>query len=99
MAPATLEVRLEYSFRPVPSIPCRVPALRPRRRAAGVRACGGANAADGHLHQGRRADPPAIVCDLPPPRPVRADVAADLRRGAAVGALDQDARRGAADAA
>ena len=53
----------------------------------------------GHVHQGRRADLPEVLPELPPARVDRADVAAHLRRRAAVGALDQAACRGAADAA
>ncbi len=47
----------------------------------------------GHVHQGRRADPSALLRHVPSHRRNRADVADDLRRGAAVGARDQDARR------
>ena len=51
------------------------------------------------VHQGRRADPPGEVPGVPSPGLHRADVARDLRGSAPVGALDQGARRGAADAA
>ena len=39
-----------------------------------------------HVHQGRRADPAAVVPELPSPGRHRADVAADLRGRAALGA-------------
>ena len=45
----------------------------------------------GDLHEGHRADPAAQLPAVPQPRRRRADVADDLRRGAAVGARHQDA--------
>ena len=57
----------------------------------GRRANCGAGRAD--VHEGRRADLPGEVRSLPPARLDRADVAHDLRRSAAVGAIDQRARR------
>ena len=63
----------------------------------GRRADTGPGCAD--VHQGRRADLPGEVRSVPPARLDRADVARHLRRGAAVGALDQGARRRHADAA
>ena len=51
------------------------------------------------VRQGRRADSPAVVRHVPSAGAVGADVADDLRRRAAVGALDQDARGGPRDAA
>ena len=54
---------------------------------------------DADVHQGHRADLPGEVRSVSPARLDRADVAHDLRRGAAVGALDQGARRRPPDAA
>ena len=51
-----------------------------------------------HLHQRRRADPAAIVCDVSQTRPVRPDVTDDIRGGASVGALDQVAGHRSGDA-
>ena len=51
------------------------------------------------LHQGRRADPSALVRDLSSAGRNGADVADDLRGCAAVGARHQDAHRRARDAA
>ena len=66
--------------------------------AAGERATGGADTARPatgrrrvrHLRQGHRADPAAQLPAVPQPRRRRADVAHDLRGGAALGARDQD---------
>ena len=55
--------------------------------------------ADSDVHQGRRANLPGEVRVVPSARLDRADVARDLRRGAALGALDQEPRRRAPDAA
>ena len=63
------------------------------------RARGGRVSGTGHVHPGCRADLPGEVPDLPSPGDVRADVARDLRRSAAVGALDSVARRQPGDAA
>ena len=60
------------------------------------------NAADGgqaDVHEGHRPDLPGEVRSVPSARFDRADVARDLRRVAAVGALDQEPRRDAPDAA
>ena len=54
---------------------------------------------DADLHQGHRADLPGEVRSVSPARFDRADVARDLHRGAAVGALDQGPRRRSPDAA
>ena len=77
-----------------------------RRRVALSVALGAAGAAgrrrrgeDADVHQGHRADLPGEVRGVPPARLDGADVAHDLRRGAAVGALDQGARRRSPDAA
>ena len=51
------------------------------------------------LREGRRADLLFQVRRVPPPDDVRADVAGEVRRGAAVGAVDQAARGGAHHAA
>ena len=54
----------------------------------------GANrAAAGDVHERRRADPAALLPELPSSRLDRADVAADLRRRAAVGAIHEEPRR------
>ena len=71
-------------------------------RTPGVRRCGPGPAEDrpcADIHQGRRADLPGEVRGVPSARLDRADVARDLRGGAAVGEVDQGARRRAADAA
>ena len=59
----------------------------------------GSRRAPGDLHQGRRADPAAVLSELPSSGRDRADVAADLRGRAAVGALDQAEGHRARDAA
>ncbi len=59
----------------------------------------GPGAGRSDLHQGRRADLPGQVRGLPPSRVDRADVAAHVSGGAAVGAVDPRAGRSPADAA
>ena len=54
---------------------------------------------DADVHQGHRADLPGEVRGVPPARLDGADVAHDLRRGAAVGQVDQGARQRPPDAA
>ena len=73
---------------------CGTLALAPARPAPQTARGSGAD-----LHQGHRADLPGEVRGVPPARFDRADVARHLRRGAAVGALDQGARRRPPDAA
>ena len=52
-----------------------------------------------HVHQGHRADPVRLVRGLPPGRRDGADGADDVRRGAALGPVDQEPRGRAGDAA
>ena len=67
----------------------RAARLPPRaRRFGGQAAVASPHGAD--VHQRRAADPPALLSELPSARHAGADVAADLRGSAAMGALHQD---------
>ena len=68
---------------PVPPFRGSSSASASRSRSAG----NAARAAD--VHQGRPADPPTLLSAVSSSRHVGADVADDLRRGAAVGTVDQ----------